>query len=347
MTDPLKILVIRLSSLGDILHALPAFTGLRAAFPEARIDWLAGKSACFLLSAVRGIDTVHIFDKASAARNPFKRDHPYPLWGLIRSLRAENYDFCIDFQGLLKTALLGFISGANIRIGFPKSLVREPPAHWFYNRMPVKPEKTVHVLELNRLLAGCIGTEIVPKAIDFITDQEDTFYVESLIEKEGLNDFVILNPGGGWPSKIWKPEYFGQLADKIQKELKLQVVVTTGPGEESLYEKITVHSSGEPPAHFKISFLQLIPLLRKARLLVGGDTGPFHLACALKTAVVGIYGPTCPVRNGPWGEDDEVVAHTLPCSLCYKRNCPTDNACMNIDVDEVFAAVTRRLQKTI
>jgi heptosyltransferase-1 len=347
MTDPLKILVIRLSSLGDILHTLPAYNGLRAAFPEARIDWLAGKSAAFLLSAVRGIDNVHIFDKNALFRSPFSRSDRNPVWNLIRGLRSEKYDFCIDFQGLLKTAFLGFMSGANTRIGFPKNLVREPPAHWFYNRMPAKPEKTLHVTELNRLLAGCIGREIVETELDFITDEKAARYVQILLEKEGLDEYVVLNPGGGWPSKTWKPEYYGQLADRIRRELELQVVVTTGPGEESLYRTLAAHCGGKPPIHFQISFLQLIPLLQGARLLVGGDTGPFHLACALHTPVVGIYGPTCPVRNGPWGKDNAVVVHTLPCSLCYKRTCPEENACMDIEVDEVFEAVTRRLEKTI
>lgn len=347
MTDSLKILVIRLSSLGDMLHTLPAVAGLRASFPNAKIDWLVGESAAFLLSAVRGIDTVHIFEKDAAFTRLFRRDNRYHVWNLIRDLRAERYDVSIDFQGLLKTAFLGFISGSARRIGFPKSLVRESPAHWFYHQTPAEPEKALHVIELNRLLAGCIGTEIAPTAFDLVSHESDARYVDHLIEKESLHNFVVVNPGGGWPSKIWNPEYYGQLADRIQTELNLQVVVTTGPGEESLQERLFAHCRGKRPIHVQISFLQLIPLLRKARLMIGGDTGPLHLACTLNTAVVGIYGPTCPVRNGPWGKSDEVVVHTLPCSLCYKRSCPTDNACMDITVDEVFAAVTRRLEKQI
>ncbi len=347
MTDPLKILVIRLSSLGDILHTLPAVAGLRTAFPNAQIDWLVGESTAFLFSAVRGIDAVRIFDRTAVFPGLSRQNSRYPLRALIRRLRAKRYDYSIDFQGLLKTAFLGFMSGAATRIGFPKSLVREPPAHWFYHRTPVKPEKTVHVMELNRLLAGCIGPEIAPGELDFVTDEKDVRYVDSLIEKQGLHNFVVINPGGGWPSKIWKPEYFGRLADRIQGELNLQVVVTTGPGEESLYESLAAHCSGKRPVHLQIPFLQLIPLLRKARLMIGGDTGPLHLAGALNTAVVGIYGPTCPVRNGPWRENDEVVVHALPCSSCYKRICPADNACMDITADEVFAAVIQRLEKPI
>ncbi|MBN2242850.1 MAG: glycosyltransferase family 9 protein [Acidobacteria bacterium] len=347
MTDPLKILIIRLSSLGDILHALPAFAGLRKAFPDAKIDWLAGRPAGFLVSAVSGIDAVHIFDKTAALPLPFRHSSRFRPWKLIQRLRAERYDFCMDFQGLLKTAFLGFMSGAGVRIGFPKSLVREPPAHRFYHRMPAKPAEAVHVLELNRLLAGCVGREITAEPFDFITNEEDTRYVGSLLEKEGLENFVVINPGGGWPSKIWKPERYGRLADRIRRQLNLPVVVTTGPGEEPLYERLAAHCPGKPPVHFQIRFLQLIPLLKRARLLIGGDTGPLHLACACGTPVVGIYGPSCPVRNGPWGKDDEAVYRTLPCSRCYKRTCPADNACMDISVEEIFAAATRRLEKPV
>jgi heptosyltransferase-1 len=343
MNDPLKILVIRLSSLGDILHTLPAFFDLRNSFPNAKIDWLVGHSSSFLLSAVRGIDAIHIFNKAAVLPVPFKRSSGSSIWNLIRRLREEEYDYSIDFQGLLKTAFLGFMSGAATRVGFPKDLVREPPAHWFYHRTPVHPQKPLHVLTLNRMLAACIGSHPVSGPFEPVVSTGDLDWVDTLIAKEGLTDFAVINPGGGWPSKIWKPKFYGKLAERIQTELNLPVVVTTGPGEDPLYETLAAHCGGKPPVHLQISFLRLIPLLKKARLLIGGDTGPFHLACALGTAVVGIFGPTSPVRNGPWNDEDEFVIHAMSCSDCYKRNCPKDNACMDIPVNEVFAAVTQRL----
>jgi ADP-heptose:LPS heptosyltransferase len=139
---------------------------------------------------------------------------------------------------------------------------------------------------------------------------------------------------------------YGDLAKRIITELGLPVVVTTGPGEETFFGSIAENCGGSRPHHFPVSFLQLIPLFRKARLVIGGDTGPFHLACALGTPVVGIFGPTSPVRNGAWRSEDEIVAHTLPCSSCYGRSCTAKNECMDIPVNEVFAAVARRLAKT-
>ena len=275
----------------------------------------------------------------------------FPLRSLIRDLRSQHYDFAIDFQGLLKTAALSVLSGARTRLGFSRGLVREYPAHWFYNRTQPKPQGQFHVLQLNRMLAGLTGAVPVSAPLEFCVPENDSRLVESMLRKEQLTDYVVINPGGGWSTKRWSLQKYGDLTKKIAVELGLPVVLTTGPGEETYYQAIADHCSdcsdcgGVRLHHFPVSFLQLIPLYRKAHLIVGGDTGPFHLACALGAPVVGIFGPTSPVRNGPWRSEDEVVAHTLPCSFCYGRSCATKNECMDISVDEVFAAVVRRLAK--
>ncbi len=334
------ILIIRLSSLGDILHALPAFADLRASFPNSKIDWLVSEKHKSLLSAVRGIDAIRTLGS--------KAYGDYPLPSLIRDLRSRHYDFAIDFQGLLKTAALSFLSGARTRLGFSRGLVREYPAHWFYNRTQPKPQGQFHVLQLNRMLAGLTGAVPVSAPLEFCVPEDDSRLVESMLRKEQLTDYIVINPGGGWPTKRWSLQKYGDLTKKIAIELGLPVVLTTGPGEETYYQAIADHCSdcgGVQPRHFPISFLQLIPLYRKAHLIIGGDTGPFHLACALGAPVVGIFGPTSPVRNGPWRSEDEVVTHTLPCSFCYGRSCATKNECMDISVDEVFDAVVRRLAK--
>jgi heptosyltransferase-1 len=342
-TSP-RILIIRLSSLGDILHTLPAFAGLRAAFPSAKIDWLVAGQFKFLLSTVRGIDALHELNTNSLQHSWRKRSAWHKLWNTILSLRQQRYDFSIDFQGLLKTALISSISGAQKRLGFSKELVREFPAHWFYHRTLDKPAGPVHVLALNQMLAQLAGAKRTPAICDFIVADDDQSTVDSLLEQKQLDRFIVINPGGGWYTKRWNPKLYGILAKKIREELGFPVIVTTGPGEEELYRTIAANCSGAPPLHFPVSFLQLVPLFQKARLLIGGDTGPFHLACALGTPVVGIFGPTSPIRNGPWRESDEVVAHTLPCSFCYGRTCDTKNECMDITVNEVFSAIIRRLK---
>jgi heptosyltransferase-1 len=331
------ILIIRLSSLGDILHALPAFADLRASFPSSKIDWLVSEKHKSLLSAVRGIDAIRTLGT--------KEYGGFPLRSLLRDLRSQHYDFAIDFQGLLKTAVLSFLSGAHTRLGFSRGLVREYPAHWFYNRTQPKPQGQFHVLQLNRMLAGLTGAVPVSAPLEFYVPENDSRLVESMLRKEQLTDYVVINPGGGWSTKRWSLQKYGDLTKRIAVELGLPVVLTTGPGEETYYQAIADHCGGVQPRHFPVSFLQLIPLYQNAHLIVGGDTGPFHLACALGAPVVGIFGPTSPVRNGPWRSEDEVVARTLPCSFCYGRSCATENECMDISVDEVFAAVVRRLAK--
>jgi heptosyltransferase-1 len=345
MRTPEKILIIRLSSLGDILHALPALGCLRSSFPTARIDWLVEKRNSFLLSAVGGIDEVIVLDTSLLRKSPWIPAAWGPARELIAFLRAREYDACIDFQGLLKTGLLAALSGARTRIGFPGKLVREWPAHWFYQQTPGPPPGETHVVELNKLLARSAGADPASPMVEFKVPPQDDSYVRSLLKAEGLEDFVVINPGGGWPTKRWAPGRYGRLAARILNELGLPVIVTTGPGEEALFAEISSVEGTNGIRHFQLSFLQLIPFLRKARLLIGGDTGPFHLACALGTSVVGIFGPTSPVRNGPWRVGEQSVFHQLPCSFCNGRTCPTQIECMQITVEEVFDAVVKRITR--
>jgi len=346
MTDFRKLLIVRLSSLGDIIHTLPAYESLRAAFPEARIDWLVERRLAFLLTAVDGIDRILPID-THALRENFQRLKGWQMfWEPIRAARARRYDVAIDFQGLLKTSFLSLLSGATTRIGFSKPLVRERPAHWLYHRTLKDPGSPMHVARLNILLAGEAGARSGDLRARLTARDEDKQAIESLLHREQLSEFVVLDPGGGWPTKRWKPARYGSLASRVEKELQLRAIVVTGPGEEPLYQQIAEGCTEPLPVHLRIPFLQLIPLLRSARLLVAGDTGPLHLACALETPVVAIMGPTSPVRNGPWSEIDEVVVHHLPCSFCNRRSCPTANECMDISVEEVFAAVVRRLERT-
>jgi len=340
-------LIVRLSSLGDILHVLPAFHSLRTSFPEAEIDWLVEERTSSVLSAVAGIDSVLVIDTKALRKTPWNRAAWKQNWQAIRTMRSKHYDVAIDFQGLLKTGLLSLLSGARTRIGFGKELARESGAAFFCSRTLSKPEKQQHVVAQNQALAELAGAAAGPPTAELLAPPGDVEQIERLLARASVRDFAVINPGGGWYTKRWNPVKYGALAKRIRSELGLQVIVTTGPGEEALYREISANSGGSQLLHLVLPFLLLIPLFRRARVVVGGDTGPFHLACALGTPVVGIFGPTSPVRNGPWRSRDEAVAHVLPCSYCNGRTCPTDNECMEIPVEEVFEAVVRRLRKEV
>jgi heptosyltransferase I len=343
MTAPRSILIVRLSSLGDILHTLPAFQSLRSSFPDAQIGWLVERRIRFLLDAVPGIDRIHVVDTRSLKRRFWRLSAWRDLVSVIRTVRALQYGIALDFQGLLKTALLAAASGAPTRAGFSSDKVRERPAHWFYNRFPDL-EGADHVVDLNRRLAQTVGGAVGSTApIRLRISDADEAFVRKYLETEKLSEFVVINPGGGWPTKIWQPRRFGELASRIHAGLGLRTVVTTGPGEEPMYDAIAAAAGDAKPLHARLSFLQLVPLLRHARLMIGGDTGPFHLACLLGRPVVAILGPTSPVRNGPWTAADAHVWRHQHCSPCHLRACPTENECMDISVDEVFHAVGRRL----
>ncbi len=340
-----KILIVRLSSLGDILHTLPAYAALRNSFPSARIDWLVEHRARFLLSAVRGLDSVIEIDTASPQSQPFTASSWTSLWKTIRHLRNCGYDLSIDFQGLLKTAFLGLLIGARERVGFGKSLAWEWPAHWFYSRRVNPEQKEMHVVDANRLLAQAAGALPSSERVRLTAPPETSHGISERLAQLKLSEFVVINPGGGWLTKRWPPDRFGVLAERIICELGMEVVVTTGPGEDELFRELQLNCSPRVH-HLRVSFLELIPIMERARLIVAGDTGPLHLACTLGTPVVGIYGPTSPTRNGPWLPGDRYVVKVLSCSFCYGRTCPTQNECMDIPVDEVFYTVAAQLESS-
>lgn len=345
MTAPRNILIIRLSSLGDILHAIPAYKSLRAAYPASRIDWLVESRMAFLLSVVPGLDNIIEIDTRKP-RLQFTALEPWLQVGrVLQKLRSQRYEMSIDFQGLLKTGLLTFLSGARIRIGFCPSLVRERPVHWFYSRQIPEPPTQQHIVELNLALAKAGGGLPVPLQTDLSIPGKDADLVLGRLEADKLSRFVIINPGGGWPTKRWSANRYGTLARRIIAELHLPVVVTTAPGEELLYSEMAAVCDSRDLHSYQLSFLQLIPLIKQATLFIAGDTGPFHMAGILGTPTVCILGPTTPERNGPWTIADEPVFRVLPCSFCYQRICPTQNECMDLSVDMVFAAVVRRLER--
>jgi heptosyltransferase I len=341
---PRRILLIKLGSIGDVVHTLPALTDLKASFPEAEVDWLVETKSRSILEGNRQI---HEVIEADTQRWRQRRDIASlrEIWRVVSKLRARKYDLAFDFQGLWKSAAFGYFSGARQLIGFDRRALKEPGSELFYDtKIQPRPEAT-HVVDLYKELLHGVGVVSRPHVFDLHVGVEDERYIAEQLALRSLDDFVILNPGGGWETKTWPPENYALLHGKLT-ETGLKSVVTWGPGEEALAQWVCDACPEPRPATFPTTIPQLTALLRRAKLFIGGDTGPLHIAAACRTPIVGIFGPTDPLRNGPFSPADIVVSHRVPCGPCYKRACEIyEKQCLRlIQVQEVYEAALRRLK---
>ncbi len=331
MGDP-RFLLIRLGSLGDIIHALPAASALRDAFPAARIDWAVERKWARLIEGNPDISEVISVDRKS----------PVGILGTIRALRSARYTCAVDFQALYKSALLAYSSRAPKRIGFQSSYAREGSAALFYtDRLnPQGPHKVDHNLTLVEY-AGARKAEVrFPLAVH----PEDEDRVSIALEGHKLKEYFILNPGGGWQSKCWPAERYGILHRKLAERFGWRGVVSFGPGEDDLARRVIGAAGNLPPAAISLGLGPLMALLRRAKFVVSADTGPLHLASALSAPVVGLFGPTDPSRNGPYSSRDIIVRNPRLCETTYRRGKDYAPAMLSIAVEQVFDAVLQRVE---
>ena len=330
--SPARILIVRLGSMGDIVHAMPAVHALRAAHPAARMDWLVEAKWQALVASVSGLSNVIAFDRASLKQ----------ILATIRSLRGNAYDFVIDLQGLYKSALVSFFSRARHRVGLAAQAAREPGAAAFYSER-VLPTRA-HVIEQNLELAAKAGaqTEGVAFPALCVPDSANA-YISRVLEENTVDSFYVLSPGGGWRSKCWPAEQYGQLHRILAEKYGLRALVSFGPGEENLAESVRA-AAGEPaPILVPMNLHQLMAALRRAKFVVAADTGPLHLAAGLGTPVVGLFGPTDPGRNGPRGSRS-IVIRNAGHETTYKRGDDFSPAMRSIRVEQVLEACGQLLE---
>ena len=341
-----RILLVRLGSLGDIVHALPVAATLRAAFPEARIDWLVEHQWQELVELHPDLTNVIPVDTRGWRRAPFSGSAWRELRNAIGAVRRGGYDSVLDLQGLYKSSLLAFAGGAARRVGFDVYSLKEPGASMFYTGQ-VAPGNAGHVVEKNLALAAAVGAEQPVLRFDLPATPEDEEHVEKMLKEKQLKDFFVISPGGGWGSKLWPLERYAGLARTIVRGRGWQCYLNTGPEEERLLEGFRAKAPDVSPVNFSLTLRQLIVLLRRAKLLVCGDTGPLHLAAALGTPTVALFGPTDPGRNGPYALQPEraAVVHYKELGIrTYKHESEPSPAMLAITVEEAMAAVDRVLE---
>jgi heptosyltransferase I len=337
-----RFLIIRLGALGDIVHAIPVAAALRRAFPSARIDWLvSGKHREVL-------DLVPVIDRRLATKDRGDAAGGSPLISAIGELRRTRYDVAIDLQGLVKSALLARLSGAPRVIGFSARYARESFARAFYHEAHdpgrgglYDPRETRHVVDINLGLLERLG--VTAGRPEFPIDAVDSAVARRVADRTG-GRYALLNPGAAWPNKRWPAQRLGAVAAALRNRLELASVVLWGPGEEALAREAADASGGAAVVADRTTIADLVALARGAAVMVSGDTGPTHLASAVGTPLVGIYGPTRPARNGPLAAADVSVSRDEICQCHHLRRCKLERMCLfDIEVDEVVGAVERRL----
>jgi ADP-heptose:LPS heptosyltransferase len=257
-------------------------------------------------------------------------------------LRTAHYTCAVDFQALYKSAVLTRLAGAPKRIGFSRRFAREPAAALLYTAR-IDP-RGKHMVDQNLALVEPLGARNSRYRFPLRVRPEAAARLQQKLADAGLEDFFVLSPGGGWRSKCWPPERYGALHRELARRTGLRGVVSFGPGERSLAEEVC-RSAGTPePALLDIDVAQLMGLVAQARFVVAGDTGPLHLAVALGTPVVGLYGPTTAERNGPFNSADIVVRNAKPEETTLRRGDRYSPAMLSITVEQVVEAVMRRLE---
>ena len=329
MSEP-RFLVVRLGSLGDIVHTFPAVAGLRQSFLRAEIIWLTHPRWVNLVASSGLASEIWPVDSRDLAN----------VRQIIAKIRAQNWDAAIDYQGLWKSALLPFLAGVSKRIGFSSQTIREFGVPVLYtNRVHAH---ATHIADQNGELSLQAGAQSAVGPVKLKVNESDCQRVKSDLAVAGITNYVVLSPGGGWRSKCWPPERFGELCQKIRSELNARCVINYGPGEESLAATVKSASGNADPFLYNRELDQLMALLQGARCIVGGDTGPLHLAIALGTKSVAIFGPTNPARNGPYPPQPFVLRDPASATT-HKRETQTNPSLLKISVAQVFDAVKLQL----
>ena len=337
---PKSILIVKLSAIGDVVHTLPLLEVLRKNFPEARIDWVVEEEASRIIDGHNDIDHVIVSHRKSwqksllkpGGRSSVLRD----IREFLRKLRSQEYDLIIDVQGLFKSGILTGLSKGRRKIGFTGGregssfFLTEPPHFFDYN---------LHALDRYLKAAEYLDCRCDSWKGDIPIRPSDKRVVEQLLSENRLDNerLLAINPMARWKTKLWEPARFARLADMIAKESSARVIFTGGPQDRAVVDEIVAQMESSPVnLTGRTSLKALAHLYSRCRLLITTDTGPMHIAAAMGTPVVALFGPTAPWRTGPYGKTHVVIREDMECSPCFKKRCAHLTCMKSIRVEKVF-----------
>ena len=328
-----NIMVVKLSAIGDVIHALPVSYAIKESFPNCRLTWVVEPPAYDLLRNNPYIDKIIVFEKKKfKSLGGFLKNIP----SFSSVIRQEKYDVVLDLQGLGKSATIAYLSNAPIKLGCAN--MRE------FSCWVSKPvygrNQNGHIVERYLDVARELGCKVNQVVFPVKITQEESELTKRIAQQAGMNienKYVVLAVGANWPNKRWPTSYYAKLVDWLYDKNIIPVVIGGGVVDDRLIAEIN-EKSEIPPIDLvgKTTLKQLAYLIKKSVALVGGDTGPMHLAAGLGKSVVALMGPTDANRNGPYGQLANTIEIDADCKYCWKRKCPLDKDCLaKISVEQV------------
>lgn len=347
----MNILIVKTSAIGDVTHTLPALNALRHHFPKAHITWLVEEASAEIIKNHQALDRVLICRRKQWAGGFFK---PFSFFktikeirNFIKTLRDTEYDLVIDFQGLLKSGIWVFFSKSKRKVGFGPGMDHAEHSYIFLNERVPAVSMEHHAVNRELMLLAAIGIACGKIEFGFPIDALDREKIKILLQAYMISEtdrIVVINPMARWDTKLWQSRKFAQVADRIC-EKGFKVCFTGGRDDIEEIEKIrSFMSHGAVNLAGKTSLKTLAALYEKAELLLTTDTGPMHIATAINTPVVALFGPTAPWRTGPFGVGHQIVSVKLDCSPCFKRFCPTTECMKDITVDMALESIEKILE---
>ena len=312
MEDYRQILLIKPSSLGDIVHAMPTCAAIRRAYPTARLTWLVKREWAGLVERIDGVDRV--WPVKSTLKGWLSQ---------VPALRTEGFDLVVDLQGLFRSAVIGWLGGSPLLVGFENGREGSP---WFYSKCVPVPQSEMHAVDRYLLVAKAVGTaESGVPEFRFRIPPTDYDEVDRLLSRSGVmpgTSWVAMNVSARWPTKRWPAASFAEVADRLLQEGYGAVVMIGGPDERAEVAAVSGMMKTSAIDLAGATTVGLLPaLLSRAALLITNDSGPMHVATAVGTPVVALFGPTSAVRTGPYGVGHDFLTGKVPCSPCFSRTC--------------------------
>jgi lipopolysaccharide heptosyltransferase I len=353
-----KILIVKTSAIGDVIHTLPSLWSLRAHYPDAHITWLVEEAAADLLTNHPALNRLLVAKRKTwladlRAGRPFRALQEFVRFA--RALRDTHYDLVIDFQGLLKSAIWVFLAKGSRKVGFGRGMEHAEHSYLVLNERVPAVDMNQHAIERSLLLLKGIGVPAAGIRYELPLSSEHQSEADALLHAVGVGEqdrLVAINPMATWPTKLWEPASFAALTDRLEHE-RVRVIFTGGPQDRSAIDEICrLMTSQGRRLDGKTSLKTLAAVYRRAQALLTTDSGPMHLAAAVGTPVVALFGPTAPWRTGPYGSGHTVLRAGINCSPCFKKQCLTteyeERACLKrLSVDEVARAVLEKLAAPI